>query len=265
MTPSISCIIPAYNHLAEVLACLTSLQAFASKTVPIEFIVADDCSNEVFLPAVIPHCAAKVIRRPENGGFAANANTGASFATGDILFFVNQDVLAVGLDADGQPLSQDWDIALVNAFNDPLVGIVGAKLLFPDGRVQNAGGLYDSRCQPFHIGLGYSNHRYWEVNTPREVSWTTAAAIAIRSEVFKQLGGFDEAYERGYFEDVEIAVKARLAGFKVWYEPRCAFVHTVGTSGGSPTFAKNAVLFRERWVDTKIVKPDVEVVKERFW
>ena len=265
MTPSISVVIPAFNHVTEVLACLTSLQALASKQVQIEFIVADDCSPEVYFPAVVPHCAAKVIRRPDNGGFGANCNTGAAFAQGDILFMVNQDVLAVGQDADGGALSQDWDIHLANAFTDTSVGVVGAKLLFPDGKIQNAGGLFDGRMQPYHRGLGYSNHRYAEVNTPEFVSWTTGAALAIRRDLFAQLGGFDPIYERAYWEDVDLCLRAREEGFKVWYEPRCALVHAVGTTGGSSSFAKNAATFRQRWVDSKRITADVSAVKERFW
>lgn len=263
--PTISVIIPAYQHLNEVLTCLTSLQVFASKTVDIQFLVQDDCSPSLDFRAVLPPCASSTARNPVNLGFSGNCNAGAARASGDILFFVNQDVFAVGEDADHQPLSQNWDIHLVNAFTDAQVGIVGAKLLFPDGRVQNAGGKFDGGCAPFHIGLGYSNHRYWEVNTPQEVSWTTGAALAIRRELFNQLGGFDTIYERGYFEDVELAVKARLAGYKVWYEPRCVLIHHTGTSGGSPTFAKNAETFRKRWVDTKIIKPDITAIKERWW
>lgn len=265
MNLRLSVVIPAFNHLSEVLACLTSLQTFASKQIPIEFIVADDCSNEVFLPAVIPPCAAKVIRRSENGGFAANCNTGASFAEGEIILFCNQDILAVGQDAYGKPLSQDWDLHLVNAFAQAEIGIVGAKLLFPDGRIQNAGGEFDGRCQPYHRGLGYSNHRYFEVDTPETVSWTTGAALATRRELFNQLGGFDTIYQGAYWEDVDYCLRVREAGYKVWYEPRCVLVHEVGTSGGSPMFAKNAAIFRERWVDSKRITPDVMTVKERFW
>jgi GT2 family glycosyltransferase len=264
MTPSISVIIPAYQNTLEVLRCLNSLQTFASKTLPIEFIVSDDHSADP-MAQYIGGCMAKVITRHENGGFAANANTGAQFAQGDILFVCNQDVAAVGQDADGLPLSQDWDIHLVNAFENAEVGIVGAKLLFPDGRVQNAGGFLDGRCQPFHRGLGYSNHRYAEVNTPEFVSWTTGAALAVRRDLFNQLGGFDTLYGRGYFEDVDMCMRAHEAGFKVWYEPRCVFIHTVGTSGGSSMFGKNAAIFRERWVDSKRIVKDTEMIKERFW
>ena len=265
MTPSISVIIPAYNHLSEVLACLTSLQTFASQQVDIQFIVQDDCSPDVFFPAVLPPCSASAARNPVNLGFGGNCNAGAARASGDILFFVNQDVMAIGQDAYGKPLSQSWDIPLLQAFDNPEVGIVGAKLLFPDGRVQNAGGLYDGRCQPFHRGLGWSNHTYFEVNTPEYVSWTTGAALAIRRDLFNHLNGFDTIYERSYWEDVDLCERAKQTGAKVWYEPRCALVHHVGTSGGSPTFAKNAEIFRKRWVDNKCIKTDIHAIKERFW
>lgn len=265
MTPLISVLIPAYNHFTEVMACLTSLQMYASKQLAITFLIQDDASPEVYLPAVVPPCSASVKRNPENLGFVGNVNAGAARADGDILFIVNQDVLAVGQDADGGTLSQDWDIHLVNAFADLAVGVVGAKLLFPDGRIQNAGGFFDGRLQPFHRGLGYSNHRYAEVNTPEEVTWTTGAAFAVRRDLFTALGGFDPVYAPSYFEDTDFCLRAREAGFKVWYEPKCVFIHTVGTTGGSPFFHRSAATFRQRWVDSKRITADVSAVKERFW
>ena len=262
---SISVIIPAYEHLQEVLTCLSSLQAFASRTIDIEFIVADDASPSVLFPALIPSCAAKVIRRPVNGGFAANCNTGAMYADGDILLFVKQDVYAVGQDVNEQPFSPNWDVALVNAFADDSIGAVGAKLIFPDGKIQSCGGELDAHCQPYHRCLGYADHTYTEVNTGREVTWTTGAAIAIRAPLFKQLKGFDEAYERGYFEDADLCMRVREAGLKVWYAPDVQFVHSVGTTGGSPYFMKNAARFRDTWVTSKKAKPDTYQLKERWW
>lgn len=265
MTQSISVIIPAYNHLSEVLACLTSLQTFASKTIDMQFLVQDDCSPDVFFPAVLPPCAASAARNPVNLGFGGNCNAGAARAQGDILFFVNQDVMAIGQDAYGKPLSQSWDIPLVQTFDNPEVGIAGAKLLFPDGRIQNAGGKLDGACQPTHRGLGYSNHRYYEVNTPEFVTWTTGAALAIRRDLFNQLNGFDTIYGRGYFEDIDLCLRANELGAKTWYEPQCVFVHHVGTSGGSSTFSQNAQIFKRKWVDTKRIKPDFSAIRERFW
>lgn len=265
MTLTLSVIIPAYEKLNDVLLCLNSLQRYASRQVLIEFIVCDDCSPSVNMQLLVPPLIAKVIRNASNMGFAGNNNTGAGIAQGDILFFVNQDVFGAETDNDGLPFSQNWDIALVNAFENPEVGIVGAKLLFPDGKVQNAGGFFDARSQPFHRGLGYANHRYHEVNTAGEVSWTTGAALAIRRGLFQQVGGFDTCYVGGYFEDVALCLKAREAGYKVWYEPTCQLVHSVGSTGGSPHFMQNAKRFYDTWVATSKVEPDVAAVKERFW
>lgn len=214
---------------------------------------------------LVPPMIARVIRNETNLGFAGNCNMGAGAAQGDVLFFVNQDIFGAETDSDGLPFSQNWDIALMNAFEDAQVGVVGAKLLFPDGKVQNAGGKFDGHAQPFHVGLGYSNHRYHEVNTPQEVSWTTGAALAIRRNLFTQVGGFDMGYIRGYFEDVDLCLKAREAGFKVWYQPTCQLVHGVGSTGGNPHFMQNAKRFYDVWVATGKVKPDVQAVRERWW
>lgn len=262
---SISVVIPAYNHLPEVLTCLNSLQAFASRQVDIEFIVSDDCSPDYNLQALIPPFSAKVVRNEQNLGFAGNCNAGAEHANGDVILFCNQDVFAVGQDIDGKPFSQQWDIALAAAFDNPQVGVVGAKLVFPDNKIQSAGGLFDAHCQPYHRCLGYSNHRYHEVNTPQVVSWVTGAALAIRCSLFTELGGFDTGYVRGYFEDADLCMKAQVAGYKVWYEPRCQLVHSVGSTGGSPYFMQNARRFYDMWVATKKVEPDTTALKERWW
>lgn len=261
----LSVVIPAFENFLDVMTCLSSLQTYASRTIDIEFIVSDDASEKVFMPAIIPPCAAKVIRRTENGGFAVNANTGASFAQGDIIFFCNQDCYAGMHPIDGKVISQDWDIALMNAFDNPQVGIVGAKLLFPDGKVQNAGGLYDAHCQPYHRCLGYGDYRYWEVNTPEIVSWTTGAALAIRKPLFDAVGGFDTGYERGYFEDVALCESVKALGYSVWYEPRCNLFHRVGTSGGNPLFMQNAKRFQEAWVATGKIKQDTYAIKANWW
>lgn len=194
-----------------------------------------------------------------NGGFAVNCNAGAVRATGDVLFFVNQDVYAV------QEWSQSWDAAILEPFNDPKVGIVGARLLTPIGTIQSAGGVFDTAAQPVHRCLGYSNPHHPEVATPREVEWVTGAALAIRRDLWIQLGGFDTIYERGYFEDVDICMRAREAGLSVWYEPRCTLFHAVGSTGGNPRFAANARLWRDRWVYSGKVKAGTTLATIRYW
>lgn len=254
-------IIPAYNHVAEVMVCLNSLQSLQSGTVG--YHVQDDASPDVDFRGVIPRSIATVARNEANGGFAVNCNAGARVALedgqADILLFVNQDVFAV------PEWSNGWDAALVAPFADPQVGIVGARLLFPTGGVQSVGGTWDTAAQPVHRCLGYSNPLAEEVNTLCEVDWTTGAAIAIRAHVFKALGGFDERYERGYFEDCDLCLRARGRGYKVMYQPGATFIHSVGTSGGSPYFTRNALRFRQQWVDSGIVKPGLLRQVVRYW
>ncbi len=255
---SVSVIIPAFNDAVGVLTCLNSLQSLQGAG-DVSYYVQDDCSLNVLYSAVIPETIASVQRNERNLGFAGNCNAGAARATSDLLFFVNQDVWAV------YGWSDNWLAKLITAFDDPSVGIVGARLLFPTGQVQSAGGTFDARSQPTHRCIGYGDPHYWEVEEARNVDWTTGAALAIRRELFEQLGGFDTAYQRGYFEDVDLCVRAQLAGYAVRYEPSVTFVHSVGSTGGSPNFAMNAGLFKKRWVDSGIVKPTETYVRERFW
>ena len=261
----ISVIIPAYERVIEVLVCLNSLQALETDRWNNEYIVSDDASPSVFMPAVISGRIATIGRNVTNAGFGANCNEAARHAQGDILFFVNQDIVALAQDAEGNPLAQAWDKTLRDAFENPEIGIVGARLLFEDGSLQSAGGEFDGRRQPHHRYLGAKNI-YWDtINTPKEVSWITGAALAVRRDLFTKLNGFDEQYVRGYFEDVDLCLRAREAGFKVWYEPRITFTHTVGTSGSTGFLKQNAQLFFNRWVQTKKIEPETPAVYERFW
>lgn len=260
-------IIPAFNHLPEVMMCLNSLQALASGTVEVFYHVQDDCSPDVFYPACIPASIASVARNSANGGFGANCNNGAREAITryqpDVLCLVNQDIPAVGA------WSQGWDAALVNAFrfDDPTqqIGIVAPRLLFPTGAVQSAGGTWDQLSQPVHRCLGWTNPHAAECCTAQDVDWATGAVLAVQTSLFEHLGGFDERYLRGYFEDVAFCLRAKEVGARVWYEPACTLIHSVGSTGGSPYFAQNARRFKKEFVDTGKVKPGTLMPTVRYW
>lgn len=255
----LSVIIPAYDNLAGVLTALNSLRALATDNSCIEYLVQDDASPNVYYPAVVPPEIASVQRNDVNVGFGANCNLAARRADGDVLFFVNQDVYAV------PEWSRGWDNALLAAFDEPRVGIVGARLLFPDGRVQSAGGRFDGALQPYHPCLGWTQPRHPEVATAREMPWVTGAAMAVRRWVWETLGGFDSAYERGYWEDVDLCCRARERRIVVWYEPSVTLIHSVGSSGGNPMFMRNAQVFYQRWVATGRLRADVPLIMEHFW
>lgn len=250
----ITVIIPAYNHLNLILRCLHSLKITAYRNDDIEYLVQDDCSPEYNLQKNIDNNLAKTKRNPINMGFSGTCNAAAERASTNILLFINQDVYAV------EGLSNNWDATIYNTFDNSEIGIVGARLLFPNGSIQSAGGMFDLRKQPFHRYLGYGDRNFSEVSTPMSVPWVTGAALAVSREAFS---GFDRSYEGGYFEDVDLCLKIRERGFKVLYEPRCTFVHEVGCTGGNRNFKKNAILFNFRWHDK--ITPDVSVIKNYFY
>lgn len=254
----LSVIIPAYNDVEGVLTALNSLRALNFGGYPVEYIVQDDASPERDLTNLIPPEIASTQRNANNLGFGGNCNAGAARATGDVLFFVNQDVYGV------REWSDYWANMLMGAFDEAQVGIVGSRLLFPNASIQNAGGLIDALGQPFHRNLGWSNPHHPDVMTPCAVTWTTGAALAIRHTLWDRLGGFDPAFPM-YWEDVDICLRAREMGVVTWYQPACTLFHRVGSTGGSPSFMASAKAFHERWVASGKLKPDVYAVKEHFW
>lgn len=258
-------VIPAYNAAADVMTALNSLRAFAVCP-ETTYHVQDDCSPSADFRPVIPPSIASVARNERNLGFAGNCNTGARFVIEryqpDAILFCNQDVMAV---ADW---SQGWDAALLDAFQfddeTQRIGIVGARLLFPDGSVQNAGGVFDQFKQPVHRCLGWRNPQMGAPAMADDVAWTTGAALAVQTTLFQHLGGFDERY-RMYWEDVDLCMRAQQAGARIRYEPRCTLIHRVGSTGGSIHFRDGAQRFKRTWVDSGIVKAGTLTPTQRFW
>jgi len=278
-TPTISAIIPAYipkgdragSVLADLVRCVRGLIA-SSPPQFCELLVQDDASPGIdTLDGVLPGLVGYE-RNPTNLGFAGNCNAAARRARGRYLLFINQDILALG----------NWYAPLLETFNRGIeagqqVGLAGPKLLFPHEQspdftttglltLQSCGGIYDQVCQPTHRYLGYRED-YPEANRYQEVSWITGAVHCWRREAFEAIGGYDVAYQGGYFEDVDACCRAQSAGWRVWYCPAARFLHKVATSGGvkAEQFAANARRFRQTWVDTGKVSRDVNVRCESWW
>jgi len=259
----IQVIIPAYRNLREILTCLVSLRDH-SRGVSIH-IQDDDPGSD--WARLFPSDVATYAVNELNVGFGANCNAGADFvleklARPDILFFVNQDIY---LPRDTAQVYR-WDERLAAPFENPEIGVVGCRLLDPTGAIQHAGIIFDGACQPHHRYLGFKDAEFAPAATGGFVPAVTGAALAIRTEVWEQLFGFDAAvYPGGYFEDVDLCIRAQREGHKIWYEPSVRFYHKTGTSGGNPNFMRNAFRFRTRWVDTGAITADIPAIKENFW
>lgn len=242
-TPMASIVIPVHNHVGQTLACLRSLAEHPPKT-PVEIIVCDDGSSDATQTWLAQIGGLRYHRRAENGGFIAACNDGAALARGNHLVFLNNDTIP-------QP---GWLDALLATFTDhPEAGLVGAKLIYPSGRLQEAGGVVFSDGSAWNYGRfdAPDDPRYCSL---RDADYCSGAALAIPAALFSQLGGFDARYAPAYYEDTDLAYAVRTQGHRVLFQPASRVVHlegvTAGTDTGSGTKAYqsiNRLVFAKKW------------------
>ena len=222
--PTASLVIPVFDQFAHTLACLRALAAHPPTT-PFEVIVVDDGSHDETVDALPRIDGVRYHRRTANGGFIAACNDGASLARGDYLIFLNNDTVP-------QP---GWLEGLLGTFADePDTGLVGAQLLYPDGRLQEAGGVV------FADGSGWNYGKFESPEDPRfaylrDCDYVSGAAIAIPRALFAALGGFDARYAPAYYEDTDLAFAVRAAGRRVIYQPAARVIHVEGGTAGTDT------------------------------
>jgi GT2 family glycosyltransferase/glycosyltransferase involved in cell wall biosynthesis len=247
----ISIIIPVFNQLRFTQACLASLQEH-QETERFEVVVVDDCSTDDTAEIVRRIPGVIYLRNEANSGFIASCNRGAEKAHGKYLVFLNNDTLV----RDG------WLSALVGTFaEEPQAGIVGSKLIYPDGRLQEAGGIIWCDASGWNYGKSDDPEKP-EYNYLREVDYCSAAALMIPKSLFASVSGFDPSYAPAYYEDTDLSFKVRRAGYKVFYQPLSEVVHYEGATGGTDltTGTKkhqdiNRSAFAERWAVELMARP----------
>jgi GT2 family glycosyltransferase len=253
--PRCSIVIPVWNRADLTAQCLDSLRALRSATA-YEVVVVDNGSTDHTARVLEQRGWVRVVRNPQNLGFAVACNQGARAARGDVLVFLNNDTI---------PLA-GWLDALAAVLDaDPGAGIVGAKLLYPNRTVQHAGIAIsrDYEC-PYLLyrGLPEDDPR---VNRRRALRAVTGACLAIRGELFRELGGFDEGY-RNSFEDADLCLRAVARGWRVIYEPASALFHLESqTPGRSDHDRANFTRFRARWPDPLWVDEDLRYFEDGAW
>lgn len=221
-TVEVSIIIPVFNQLHFTQACLASLQEHQGAE-RFEVIVVDDCSTDGTAEDVPRMPGVVYVRNQSNSGFIASCNRGAEKARGKYLVFLNNDTL----------VKADWLTALLDTFADESnAGIVGSKLVYPDGRLQEAGGIIWQDASGWNYGK-FDDPQKPEYNYLRDVDYCSAAALMIPKAIFETVGGFDSRYAPAYYEDTDLAFKVRNAGYRVLYQPLSEVVHYEGATGGT--------------------------------
>ena len=180
------------------------------------------------------------VRVPYAGpfNFSAMNNLGASNTAGDVLVFVNDDV---------EPLNPAWLSAMLAHAHRQEVGIVGARLLYPSGAIQHAGMVTGIMEGAGHLHRNTFGARYWNwLPSTRNVSAVTGACLAMRKSVFGELGGFDESFPVNY-NDVDLCLRARQAGYEVIVEPAAVLRHYECQSRQAGVRLQERYRFEQRW------------------
>lgn len=239
----VSIVIPVYNQFTYTYNCLKSI-LMNSEGVSYEIIVADDCSTDSTVKLDKFVSGINIIHNENNLRFLLNCNNAAKYAKGEYILFLNNDT----------QVQKNWLKPLLKIFEmyDD-AGMVGSKFLYPDGTLQEAGGIVWNDAGAMNYGRGgWPNS--CEYNYVREVDYISGASIIIQKKLWEDIGGFDERYSPAYCEDTDLAFEVRKRGKKVYYQPESEVIHFEGMSNGKDTSTGiksyqviNQSKFKEKW------------------
>ena len=255
--PSVSIIIPVHNRIDYTDGCLKALANTPPRGLSIQIVVVDDASTDETSSvlgkwmAIDTHIT--VIRNEQALGFIDSCNRGADVATGEMLVFLNNDTVP----------QSGWLLPLLRTFHDyPEAGAVGGKLIYPDGRLQEAGGVVFSDGTTENAGRDAMEPDAPQYNYVREVDYCSGALLATWRSLFMESGSFDTRFRPAYYEDVDYCFSVRRQGYRVYYQPESVVIHHEWGSAGPDPYRRVKALqsaslpkFIEKWGDVLATHP----------
>ncbi len=250
--PVCSVIIPVFNNGALTYSCIKTVLLARTET-PFEIIAVDNGSTDC-VPDVLDHFKNRVtvIANDGNRGFVEACNQGAAAARGEFFLFLNNDTRVT----DGW---LDRLVETARRFGD--AGAVGGKLLFPDGTIQEAGGIIQSDASGVNYGK-WDDADSLKYNFLREVDYCSGACLLVRRALFERIGGFDTRFAPAYYEDADLCFALRAIGARVLYQPLCEITHVEGATAGTDAdlglkrFQKiNRKKFAAKWTEALAAQP----------
>ena len=245
--PVASVVIPVFNKFQLTYNCVKSLIE-AGAEIPFEIIVVDDCSrDETLLSSFVFGSGIRLIRNPTNYGFVRSCNRGFDAARGNCVVYLNNDT----------EVKPRWLDELYETLQrDPTIGVVGSKLLYPDGSLQECGGIIWRLGDGWNWGRG-ENPEDPRFSFMRDADYVSGAALMVRKGGAEGFGKFDELFVPMYYEDTDLCFRARQAGYRVVVQPASEVVHFEGASAGTSTQSGmkryqsvNQRKFFDRWKET---------------
>lgn len=242
--PRVGVVIPTRDRLPLLRRCIDGLVARTDYP-SLDIVVMDNGSRGAdtlaYLDGLRRDGIARVIRSDGPFDFSALSNAGAAAVRGDVLCFLNNDV---------EPLEPGWLDEMVRQAMRPDVGVVGAKLCYPDRTVQHGGAFLAGRlcARHLHVGLGLEEAGYFgRAARAQTLSAVTGACMVVRRAVHDSVGGFDAAALAIDLSDMDYCLRVADAGWRTVWTPFARLVHhESATRGTFVTAAKEAQLIRER-------------------
>ena len=220
--PLVSIVIPVYNQFEYTYACLRSIFEH-TEGVPYEIIIADDCSSDLTKNITEIVKGIYVVKTEKQSYFLRNCNHAARYTKGKYILFLNNDT----------QVQKNWLSPLVTLMDsDEKIGMAGSCLVYPDGKLQEAGGIIWNDGSAWNYGNGH-NPALPEYRYVKEVDYISGASIMIRRWLWDEICGFDERFIPAYCEDSDLAFTVRQKGYKVVYQPASIVVHFEGISNGT--------------------------------
>lgn len=241
--PEVSVIIPAHNNIDLTYLALCSLLLGYNKAT-FEVIVVDDASTDETATLETLVSGITVVRHPVAQRFIRACNAGADRARGKYIALLNNDV----------EVTAGWlDELIAGTERFENVGLVGSKLLYPNGDLQDAGGIIWGSGNPWNYGSGQNPNdpRYCYA---RQADYLSGAALMVPTKIWQEVGGLSSYLEPMYFEDTDLSFKVRDAGYQTWFIPSSVVYHFEGMTSGTDTstgFKKyqevNRPKFKRQW------------------
>lgn len=241
--PDVSVVVPVHNKFAVTYFGLCSL-LLAHNAATFEVILVDDASTDETAEIENFVSGITVVRNTEPQRFIRACNTGVGKARGKYVVLLNNDV----------EVANGWLDQLIDAFGRfENVGIAGSKLLYPDGMLQDAGGIIWGSGNPWNYGNGQNP---WEPRYcyARQADYLSGAALMTTRDIWNEVGGLSSYLEPMYFEDTDFAFKVREAGYTTWFVPSSIVYHYEGMTSGTDTSSGfkrfqevNRPKFKRKW------------------
>lgn len=259
--PRVSVVVPVHGEWAHTRQCLRFLGGHRV-SVPFEVIVVDDASPDDSAEKLAACEGVRLVRTERNLGFVGACNLGAEHARGEHLFFLNNDA----------EVTESWLDTLMDTMDsDERIGLVGAKLVYPDGRLQECGSIVWSDGSGWNVGR-FGAPDAAEHSVLRDVDYCSGAALLVRTGLFRELGGFDTRYAPAYYEDTDLAFAVRAAGYRTVVQPQAVVVHHEGASNGTDVSGGvkkhqelNRQVFAEKWARTLAAEHLPEATTRNLW